>query len=404
MYAAANPAVVRTPGEGFLCNGPHQSFRDEMFRNGEDFPPIHRRFFMFTLSTGKGRAILRTLKNMVDLHFFRREGPFTLARIATEVGGVLSHGNGQADIADIATPQAATADTICVYCDPRFRDACRDSKAGIFVTNAKLAAHLEGKPLLIVADPRLAFAQLAHLFYPLAAVVPYVDPKAAVADSAKLGEGTRIEAGAVVGENVVLGPRALIGRGAVIEDGVEIGADVRIGANVCISHAKIGARTIIAAGTTVGGAGFGFVPSPTGILRVPQLGRVQIGTDVEIGNNCTIDRGAMDDTVIGDGSKIDNLVHLAHNVRIGKYCIITAQVGVAGSTVIGDGTMIGGQVAIADHIRVGARVKIVPQSGIMRDIPDGETVGGSPAMPVREWHRQTVALAKLAGVKPGGKH
>lgn len=361
---------------------------------------------MFTSATeGNAAPSGRSKINMIDPRFFCRSGPYTLAQIATAVGGELANAEAaDRQIFDIAAPECATPETICVFNDMRYRDVCRSSSAQVFVTSSKLAGHLPEKLLLVTSDPRLAYARIAHLFYPTRAPEPYIDPNASVAEGSIVGDECRIEAGAVVGQGAVLGARCQIGAGAVVEAGVQLGDDCRIGANVSISHAKIGARTGIAAGTTIGGAGFGFVPSPNGILRIPQLGRVVIGADVEIGNNCTIDRGALGDTVIGDGTKIDNLVHLAHNVRIGRCCIITAQVGIAGSATVGDGTMIGGQVAIADHVHVGAGVRIVPQSGIMRDIPDGETVGGSPALPVRDWHRQTVAIAKLAGIKPGGKH
>lgn len=342
---------------------------------------------------------------MIDQQFHHRAGPFSLADVAAHIGGALTHpDSAHLLVRDIAAPQCAAADEICACNDARFLEACQHSKALAIITGAKQAKSLSGRLLLIAPDPRLAYAQAAHLFYPAPPPIPGIDPKASVADTAVLGAGCRIEASAVVGSGALVGARCHIGRGTVLGDGVEIGDDCRIDANVTISNAKLGPRCAIAAGTTIGGAGFGFVPSPQGIVRIPQLGRVLIGADVEIGNNCTIDRGALGDTEIGIGTKIDNLVHIAHNVRIGRFCIITAQVGIAGSSSVGDGTMIGGQVAIADHIQVGANVRIVPQSGVMRDIPDGQTVGGSPAMPVREWHRQTIALAKLAGVKPCGGH
>jgi UDP-3-O-[3-hydroxymyristoyl] glucosamine N-acyltransferase len=158
----------------------------------------------------------------------------------------------------------------------------------------------------------------------------------------------------------------------------------------------------ISTNVSIGGEGFGFVPGPKGLLRVPQLGRVLIEDDVEIGGNCAVDRGAMDDTVIGRGTAIDNLVQIAHNVRIGKYCVIAGQAGVAGSATIGDFVMIGGQVAVKDHVTIGAHARIAGRAGVMRDVGPKEVVAGTPAVPVREWHRQTLALEKLTH-KPNGK-
>lgn len=335
---------------------------------------------------------------MIDQRFFRRAGPFTLAQVAGLVGGQLSHPEkATALVYDVAAPEQAEDSEITVYSDRRFRGQCEISKALAIIVSDKPAGQFPGKVQLVVADPRLAYAQICHLYYPPPSGPTEIEPGAHVAPCATVGDGCRVQAGAYIGAGVQVGARCHIGAGAVLEDGVILGDDCRIGANCTISHALLGARVQIASGTQIGSAGFGFVAGPQGLLRVPQLGRVLIGDDVDIGNNCTIDRGALGDTEIGCGTKIDNLVHLAHNVKIGRHCIITAQVGIAGSTSVGDGTMIGGQAAIADHVTIGSRVKIVAQSGIIRDIPDGETVGGSPALPVREWHRQTVALAKLAG-------
>jgi UDP-3-O-[3-hydroxymyristoyl] glucosamine N-acyltransferase len=337
---------------------------------------------------------------MIDERFYRRAGPFSLAQVAEYVNGTLEPAT-MADllVTDIAVLEQAGPTDLGVFSDARYRRVCCDSRAAAIVTDRKLAEGLPSRPLVVVAAPRLAYAMICRLFHPVHPVEAYLSPEAHIDPSATIGEGCRIEAGAGIGAGAVLGPRCRIDRGAVISDGVRIAEDCHIGANAVVSHADLGARVFVAAGGAIGGAGFGFVPAQGGLMRVPQLGRVVVGDDVEIGNNCTIDRGALSDTVIGAGTKIDNLVHIAHNVKIGRFCIITAQVGIAGSASIGDGTMIGGQAAIADHVTVGAQVKIVPQSGIIRDIPDGEIVGGSPALPVRDWHRQTVALAKLAGCR-----
>jgi UDP-3-O-[3-hydroxymyristoyl] glucosamine N-acyltransferase len=186
-----------------------------------------------------------------------------------------------------------------------------------------------------------------------------------------------------------------VGPHAVIGTGVEIGEDCDIGANVTIAFSLLGARVIIHPGVQIGQDGFGYTSGPKGPVKVPQLGRVLVGDDVEIGANCTIDRGMLDDTVIGRGCKFDNLVQIAHNVVMGQGCIVVAQAGIAGSCVIGDGVMIGPQVGIIDHITVGSGAQIAGQSGVSADVPAKATMMGYPAKPIRQFWREIAALARL---------
>jgi UDP-3-O-[3-hydroxymyristoyl] glucosamine N-acyltransferase len=198
---------------------------------------------------------------------------------------------------------------------------------------------------------------------------------------------------------VRLGQRCRVGANTVIAAGVEVGDDCRIGPNVTLSHCVIGSRVILHPGVRIGQEGFGFASDPAGPVKVPQLGRVLIGDDVDIGANTTIDRGSGPDTVIGPGSMIDNLVQIGHNVILGRCCILAGQVGISGSTRLDDFVMVGGQGGLAGHLHIGRGVRIAAKSGIMRDIPAGETVCGSPAVPLTEFMRQTAVLQRLARKK-----
>ncbi len=335
---------------------------------------------------------------MADARFFHRAGPFTLADIATIVGAEpLLPEDAAVSITDIAALESAGPEEISVFHDIRYLTALAPSRAGAILISRKLAHHAPASTRLIyVADPRRAYAQIGRLFYPPQALVPGVHATAIVHPSAHVGPGTQIDAGAVVGRDVDIGERCHIGPNVVIGDGVLIGDDCRIGANCAISHALIGHRVEIETCVTVGSQGFGFVPGPAGLERMLQLGRVVIEEGVKIGANCAIDRGATEDTVIGTGSVLDNLVHIGHNVRLGRHCVICGQVGIAGSTVVGDGVMMGGQTGVADHLTIGARAQIAAKSGVMRNVAAGAVMGGFPAMPIKDWHRQTLGIARLS--------
>ena len=296
----------------------------------------------------------------------------------------------------IAPLEAATNDEISVFCDARHAEAFACSRAGAIITTAKLAEQRHDcGTLLIARDPRFAFAAIGLMFHPRSIGAAGISDAADIHPSASVGEGCRIDRGVVVGANVCLGEGCHIGANTVIGDGVEIGPHSVIGSNATVSHALIGAGVRIGAGTVVGGEGFGVVLGATGLMCSAQVGRVIVGDNVRIGGNCTVDRGALGDTVIGSGTMLDNVIQVAHNFRIGRNCIFAGQSGVAGSAIIGDNVMVGGGVSISDHLTIGANARIAGKSGVAQDVPDGAIVAGYPAVPVRQWHRQNVALAKL---------
>jgi UDP-3-O-[3-hydroxymyristoyl] glucosamine N-acyltransferase len=335
---------------------------------------------------------------MADPRFFERRGPFSLEFLANAVGGVLdADADRQRMIGDIAPLDRAGPDDITFFEDKRRAVSFADAGAGAcLVRRGEHASAPPKMPLVRVDQPYLAFIKLGHLFYPEPAVEPGIDKRAVVDASAVLGAGCRVEAGAIIGPRAELGASCLVEPHAVIGPGCVLGPDCRIGVGVTISHALIGARVRLAPGVRIGQPGFGFVPSGVGFERVPQFGRVIIGDDVDIGANTTIDRGVSGDTVIGAGCIIDNLVQIAHNVTMGQGCIIVAQAGIAGSTTLADHVVIGGQAALRDHLKIGKGARVAARGGVMRDIEPGGEVGGAPAVPIRQFHRQTVALARLA--------
>jgi UDP-3-O-[3-hydroxymyristoyl] glucosamine N-acyltransferase len=341
---------------------------------------------------------------MTDDRFFPRHGPFSLGEIAERTQAVLTtEASCQRMIRGIAPLDQAGPDELSVFCDAHHADAFAATHAGAVVTTAKLAERPHyGTALLVVRDPRYAFAAAGLMFYPHDTGRPGIHATAQVDPSAVVGAGCHIESGVSIGPRVCLGVGCHIGANAVIGEAVEIGAGSTIASNATISHALIGARVRIGAGTVIGGEGFGVVLGPAGLMCSAQIGLVVIGDDVRIGGNCTIDRGALGDTVIGNGTMIDNLIQIAHNVRIGRNCIFAGQAGVAGSAIIGDNVMVGGQVAISDHVTIGSNVRIAGKTGVAQDVADGAVIGGYPAVPVRQWHRQNLALAALIR-KPGSK-
>jgi UDP-3-O-[3-hydroxymyristoyl] glucosamine N-acyltransferase len=337
---------------------------------------------------------------MVDARSFRRAGSFTVKALATLSGSKLADPSlGERLIEDVAPLETAGPADVTFLDNRKYADAFLNSLAGAAFVDETFAERAPaGMAVLVSREPYKAFARATQAFYPQAPVVPYraisatIEPSAIVPQDCSIGANVSIEAEAQ------LGARCAVGANTVIGEGVEIGDDCRVGANVTLSHCRLGARVVLHPGVRIGQAGFGFAPDAAGPIKIPQLGRVIIGDDVDIGANTTIDRGSVQDTVIGPGTMIDNLVQIGHNVVIGRGCILVSQVGISGSTTLGDFVMIGGQAGLAGHLRIGDRARIGAQAGLMRDVKPGETVIGTPAMPIREFWRQ-VAMAK----KKGGK-
>lgn len=339
---------------------------------------------------------------MADKRFFTVKGPFTLGQLAEMTGAELSDpASAGKTVVDVAPLQEANETQVTFFDNRKYIDYFRGTKAAACFARPEFAAQAPAETVCLKSgNPYKAYALAAQAFYPAQERGEYVAPTAFVDPSAHIGRGCTIEHNACIGANVKIGDNCRIQANAVIREGVEIGDDSDIGPNACISHALIGKKAKVHPGAVIGRQGFGFAIDPKGYVSVPQLGRVIIEDDVEIGANTTIDRGAGPDTVIGQGTRIDNLVQIGHNVRIGRYCVIVAQTGISGSTHFGDFVMTGGQSGFAGHIKVGSGAKVAAQSGIMRDIPAGEEVMGSPAVPIRQFMRQTALMSKMA-VKKG---
>jgi UDP-3-O-[3-hydroxymyristoyl] glucosamine N-acyltransferase len=342
---------------------------------------------------------------MADSRFFRNHGPLTLGRIAELAGAELGPGADAARrLDDVAPLETAGPEELSFFDNPRYAAALAASRAGAcIIAPAQAKRAPAGMALLLSKAPYRSYALAARAFYPRPRPQPGIAPSAIIDAAARLGDGVAVGPGAVIGPRATVGARAAIGANTVIEAGVEIGADCLIGPLVVLSHCLIGERVTLHPGVKIGQDGFGFAPDPKGHVKVPQLGRVIIGDDCDIGANTTIDRGAGPDTVIGDGTWIDNLVQIGHNVRIGRGCIIVAQTGISGSTRLGDFVMLGGQVGIAGHLTLGDGARLAAKSGLMHDIPPGATFGGIPAVPMAQFLRQTVELKRVATERRKGE-
>jgi len=317
----------------------------------------------------------------------------TVAELAVCVRGAVE-GDQDAMIQGVSTIEEAENGDIVFAENPRFLSKAEKSRASAIV--AFLDATTPDKPLIKVENPRFAFAKILELFAPHLRVEPGVHPTAVVGESFKLGEGASVGANANIGNGVSIGASAVIMPGCFVGDGCVLGDNCILYPNVTILNGCVlGDRVYVHSGCVIGADGFGYMRIGDESFKVPQIGNVEIGNDVEIGANCTIDRAKTGSTIIGPRTKIDNLAHIAHNVKMGPDCIIVAQVGVAGSAELGRGVMIAGQAGLKDHIKIGDGVVVMGQAGVFGDVAAGEVVSGYPARPHREALRQSAAVASL---------
>ncbi len=340
---------------------------------------------------------------MTDPVFFSPARRMAAAEAAALCGASLrDEAGGDVEIRGIASADQGGANDLVFLEGRRGLDLLPALTAGVVLATLDIAARIPPTPtVLIAARPQQAFALLARTLYPEAnRPVPMlgsagVSSSAHVSPSAQLEAGATVEAGAVVAPGATIGAGATIAPNAVVGANCQIGRGSYIGPGASIQSALIGDKVIVHAGARIGTDGFGFVPGRAGLEKMPQIGRVVIQDNVEIGANTTIDRGALGDTIIGEGTKIDNLVQIGHNVRIGRSCAIAAHCGLSGSVVIGDYVMLGGRVGIGDHVTIGSGAQLAAGSGLMHDVPAGEKWGGSPAQPIKGWFREVSLLRSL---------
>lgn len=335
---------------------------------------------------------------MADPRFFTVAGPLSLKAVAEMTGAEIGAGADPGrKLRDVAPLESAGPDDVAFLDNRKYLGAFEASRAGAVFVHPSLAPRApKGTAVLLTEQPYRAYALAAQAFYPEPRAEPGLHATAVIDSSARLGEGATVGPHVVIEAGVEIGRRCRLGAGSVIGRGSVLGDDVKVGTCVTVSHAIIGSRVTLYPGVRIGQDGFGFAPTASGVVKVPQLGRVLIEDDVEIGANTTIDRGAGPDTVIGAGTMIDNLVQIGHNVQIGRGCILVSQVGISGSTKLGDHVMIGGQGGLIGHLVIGSGARIAAQSGVMRDVPPGVTVSGAPAVPLKEHFRQIAVLQRLA--------
>ncbi|MBO9194060.1 UDP-3-O-(3-hydroxymyristoyl)glucosamine N-acyltransferase [Rhizobium sp. 16-449-1b] len=350
---------------------------------------------------------------MEQTYFFPPHDGVKLSELAQILGAELADPK-HADIVirSVSPVNRAKAGDLCYVISKKSKDELVTCEASAVLVSSALQSIVPAHvPVLVSKNAHAAFAMAGGLLYPsaltpqrLRSVSADISDRASVDPTARLEANVEIEPFAVIGAHAEIGEGTRIGAGAIIGPGVKIGRDCTIASGASILCSLVGNRVIIHNGARIGQDGFGYAPGPRGMIKIVQIGRVILQDDVEVGANTTIDRGTMDDTVIGEGTKIDNLVQIGHNVRIGRHCAVVSQVGIAGSAIIGDGVQIGGHSGIRGHITINDGAQIAAMSGVVSDIPAGERYGGIPARPAHDFLREVAAvMMRTTGPKKTGE-
>ena len=321
----------------------------------------------------------------------------SLNEINNHVKGIVI-GNKNLLLSGVSEINKSEPNTITFLANPLYKKYLKTSKASAFFVKNKKDLH--NKNGIVVLNPQLAMALTLELFYPKIKNKSYINSNSNISKKAIIGENVRIGSGVVIEEGVIIGKGTEVDSNSVILKNTKLGNNCKIFPNVTLYNDLIlGDNVIIHSGSVIGSDGFGFVKDKKGIIKIPQVGNVVINNDVEIGSNCSIDRATIGNTIIGEMTKIDNLVHIAHNVKIGKECFIAAQVGIAGSTIIENFCSFGGQSGVTSHVKIGEKSLVSAKSGVTKSLKGNEIYGGFPARKIKDFHRREALINQIELLK-----